>query len=141
MKLYILILLLIFIVSCASVSQVENAVNENLKQKNKLTDVKNEVTEITVLAQKLEQRSRGLDAFRSYPKAESLRECNLTLENIKKDTTDLDNRIIKLPEDYRNKLIPIIGELNQCASCTKDTLNDCKKARASINQAIKELYP
>ncbi len=141
MKLYILILLSIFFVSCATKPPIDNAVNENVKEKNKETAVKNEVTKITRFAQAIEQQGRDLQSYREAFDAESSRQCNQIVEEIRKQTADLEIRMNNLSENYKKRLLPIVGELNECVSCAKKSLDDCKKARASINQAIKELYP
>ncbi len=112
-----------------------------MREKNKQTAVKNEITKITRLAQTIEQQGRDLQFYRAGIDAESSRQCNLIVEESSKQTTDLELRIKNLPENYRNKLMPIIGELNECVSCAKKALDDCKKARASINQLITEIYP
>ena len=141
MKFYISILASILFVSCANPPPVDNTAKENLKEKNKETAAKNEIIKIINLAQQIEMQGRGLRLFREYPKAESMRQCNLIVEEKRKQTADLETRIKDLTENDINKLMPIIGELNDCLSCAKDTLDNCKKARASINQAIKETYP
>jgi hypothetical protein len=141
MKAYILILPLFFCVSCADKPPVNSAVNEKTREKNKQVVVKNEVTEVTRFAQKIEQHGRDLQSYREASGAESARQCNQIVEERRADITDLETRINNLPENYKNKWKLIVAELNECVSCAKKTLNDCKTARASINQAIKELYP
>lgn len=141
MKVYILILSFIFFVSCAVKPSIENAVNENVKEKNKETAVKNEVTKVTRLAQAIEQQGRDMQPYREAYDAESARQCNQIVEQIRKQRADLEIRINNLPENYKKRLQPIVSELNECVSCAKKSLDDCKKARASINQTIKELYP
>jgi len=141
MKLYILILTLILFGSCAEKPPVNHAVNEQKREKNKQIALKNEVTEVTRLAQKIEQHGRDMQPYREASDAESARQCNVIVEERRKDITDLETRIKTLPDDYKNKWLPIIAELNECVSCAKKPLDDCKKARASVNQAIKELYP
>jgi len=141
MKAYILILSLFLSAACAGKPPVNNAANERTKERNKQTAAKNEMIEITRLAQTLEQQGRDMQAYRESSVAESARQCNLILEERQKGIVDLDTRIKNLPENYRNKLMPIVGELNECVSCARKTLNDCKKARASVNEVIKELFP
>ena len=141
MKVYILILTVLFGVSCAAKPPVNNVVNEKIQEKNKLIAAKNEITELTSLAQKLEQHGRDMQSYRDSSGVESSRQCNLILEARRKETAELEARAAKLPDNYKNKLTPIISELNECISCATKDLNDCKEARASINQLIKELYP
>jgi hypothetical protein len=141
MKARILILTIFLFISCAKKPPVDSAANERIREKNKEVAAKNAVTEITRLAQKLEQNGRDMQSYREASGAESDRQCNLILEERRKDLIDLETRINKLPENYKSKWTPILNELNECVSCAKKGLGDCKRARASINQAIKELYP
>lgn len=141
MKACILILIVFFGVSCAGKPTVNNVANEKTQEKNKLIAAKNEVTELTNLAQKLEQHGRDMQSYRDSSGVESSRQCNLMLEERQKEMTEFEARAAKLPDNYKVKLTPIIAELNECISCEKKGLGDCKKARASINQVINELYP
>ena len=141
MKFYILILTIIFFVSCAEKPPVNNAANEQIKEKNKLIAAKNEVTALTGLAQRLEQQGRDLQAYRESSGAESLRQCNAILEERRKELADLETRVNNLPEIYKNKFVPVVSEIGECLSCAKKGLDDCKRARASVNALIKELYP
>jgi len=141
MKFYILILAFFLFVSCAGEPPIDKALIEKTKEKNKETAVKNEVAEITRIAQTIEQRGRDLQPYRETLDAESARQCNSIIEERRKEITNLETRINNLPENYKNKLMPIIAEINECMSCAKKNLDDCKKARASINQLIKEIYP
>ncbi len=140
MKLYIAILALFLFAACAGKPAVNNAVNEQIKERNKQTAAKNEVSEITRIAQTIEQQGRDLQAYRDSSSAGGASQCNHIVEERRKGITDLETRIQKLPEDYKTKLSPIIGELNECMSCEKKDLNDCKKARSTINGLIKEFF-
>jgi len=141
MKAYILILIIFLSVSCADKLPVDSVVNEQTREKNKQIAAKNQVTEMTRLAQKIEQHGRDLQPYRETSSDESSRQCDQILEERRKDLTDLETRINNLPENYKKQWTPIVGELNECVSCAPKGLDDCKRARASINQAIKELYP
>ena len=141
MKLYFSILALFLFVSCAPQPAADNTVNESVKEKNRQTALINEVTKITRLAQTIEQQGRDMQLFRETTGAESKRQCSVILDENLKQTADLETRIKNLPEDYSKKLAPITGEINECLSCTRNTLENCKKARATINQVIKEIFP
>ena len=141
MPLYILLLIVALFVACSGKPQVNNAVDENRRAKNKEIAAKNEVTEITRAFQKLEQQGRGMEIFRQASNAANDRECSVAMEDAQKQTTDLEARIKNLPESYHVRFISIVSDVNACASCSDKAMDSCKKARASINQAIKELYP
>ena len=142
MKLGILLLIVVSIAACSGKPQANNAADENRRARNKETAAKNEVTEITRLLQKLEQKGRGMEIFRQANNAANDRECGIAMEEAQKQAADLEARIKNLPETFQPKLLPIVGDAAACASCADATAMDsCKKARASVNQAIKEIYP
>jgi division protein CdvB (Snf7/Vps24/ESCRT-III family) len=143
MKLCISILFAAFLfVSCAVQPQANKpgAANVANTEKNRQIALKNEVTEITRIAQKIEQQGRAMDSYRALPGADGARQCAAVMDDLRKQTADLEARIKNLPENYNARLAPIIGELNDCVACAKQAIEACKKARASINQAIKEIY-
>jgi len=140
MKKVILIFTALFLFGC----QQEAAPDPNKERiiaKNKQTSVINEITLITQAAQKIEKEGRGMELYRNSPKAESQRECNSVMESEQKDIQNLADRIAKLPEEKSVILMPIPETLNQCVACTKTAMESCVKARASINEAIKKLFP
>lgn len=144
MRFFLIVSLFLF-TACADpeaekAKQAGSLANEQIKEKNKLTAAKNEAVEITKLAQKLEQNGRDLQPYRESADAESARQCNAAVEARGAEITDLETRVNKLPETYKSKLSPVIGELRECVSCAKKGLDDCKKARASINRVIKEIF-
>lgn len=141
MKFYILTLTIFVIVSCGGRKPpANNEANERIKEKNKITAAKNEVTALVTIAQKLEQNGRDLQGFRDSSGEESARQCNLVLEDRRQTYLDFAERVQKLPGEYKAKLSPLVGEIDACLSCDKKTLNDCKQARATVNSLIKELF-
>jgi division protein CdvB (Snf7/Vps24/ESCRT-III family) len=143
MKLCISILFMTFLlVSCAVQPQTNKpgvATVANT-EKNRQIALKNEVTEITRVAQKIEQQGRAMDSYRALPGADGARQCATVMDDLRKQTADLEARIKNLPENFSVRLTPIIGELNECVACAKQAIESCKKSRALINQAIKEIY-
>ncbi len=129
-------------ISCANQPRADKtgAATVANTEKNKQIAFKNEVTEITRVAQKIEQQGRAMDSYRALPGAEGARQCASVMDDQRKQTANLEARVKNLPENYNARLTPIIGELNDCVSCGKQAIDGCKKARASINQAIKEIY-
>jgi len=88
MKAYILILIIFLSVSCADKLPVDSVVNEQTREKNKQIAAKNQVTEMTRLAQKIEQHGRDLQPYRETSSDESSRQCDQILEERRKDLTD-----------------------------------------------------
>lgn len=141
MKLCISLLIAVFFVACSGKPQAKNTADENKRAKNKEIAAKNEVAEITRTFQKLEQQGRGMEIFRQANNAANDRECGAAMEDAQKQIIGLEARMKNLPESYNVRLLPIVGDLTECASCVDKAMNSCRKARASINQAIKEMYP
>ncbi len=141
MKLYVLVLTIFFFISCSDNRQANNALNENIKVKNKEIAAANEVSSITREAQKLEKQGRDMEIFRQRDNPENVRECNAAMEERQKETKDLEARIKNLPENYNNLLMPLLADLNECVSCSKKAKDSCVKSRASINEVIKKFYP
>lgn len=140
MKLRIILLTAILFVSCSDKKPNNSAADENKIARNKETAVKNEVTEITRAAQKLEQLGRGMEIYRMVKNSASARECRISFEDGQKRIMDLEARIKKLPDAYNAQLSPIISDLRECVSCANEAKAGCVKARASVNKAIAEIY-
>lgn len=136
-----MILTIFLFIACGGKPPTDNAKAANIKAKNERTALTNEVSSIALTAQKLEKQGRGLEIYRNSRKAEALRECQIIGEGIRKEIADLEIRIQKLSDEYRNRLAPFIPDLNECVACSGKASDGCVKARASINKAIKEIYP
>jgi len=141
MKICISILTIFFFISCSGKPPTDNAKAANIKANNEETALTNEVSAITRTAQKLEKQGRGLEIYRNSKKVEALRECRIIAEGNRKEISDLEVRIQKLADNYKSQLAPLIPDLNECGACSPKAMDGCVKARASINKAIKEIYP
>ena len=141
MKLCLSLLITIFFVSCSASPPAKNVADENKQARNKEIALKNEATELTRVAQKLDQQGRGMEIFRQAGNAENVRECGAAMADGQKQLKDYADRVGKLPDIYKNHLTPLVADLNECVSCEKKAMDGCRRARASINQAIKQLYP
>lgn len=143
MKTAFLIFTILFFIGCSGNQQANtpDPNNEKIIAKNKQTAVANEITLITQAAQKLEKEGRGMELYRNSLKAESLRECNIVMADEQKQIQDLTERIAKLPGEKSVILNAIPNDLNECVTCAKTAMKSCVTARASINEAIKKLYP
>lgn len=141
MKPHVILLIVVLFASCSSDDQrTNNVADANKIARNKETAVKNEVTAVTRAAQKLEQKGRGMEIYRMVKNPESARECKTAFEDGQKQIQDLETRIKNLPESYNARLMPVIGDLTECVSCSNEAKAGCVKARASVNKAIAEIY-
>ena len=143
MKFRISLTLIFFFISCSSKPQSNQSTAEAnaIIEKNKQTAVLNEISAVTRTAQRLERQGREMDSYRRAPDAERQQICSKLMEDGRRDLTEIENKIKGLPETYIAQLTPIIGELNECISCSKKAMDNCKKARASINDSIKQIFP
>ena len=143
MKLYITFLIILVFTCCSHNPPVNKpVVVDNAKiDKNKQTALLNQVSELTRVAQRLERQGRNMDSYRLASGAESLRTCNVLMEDRRREVDDLEAKIKNLPASFSIRLTPIIPDLNECVSCSKKAMGSCVKTRAIINMLIKELYP
>ena len=143
MKLYTILLIILVFTSCSQNQRVnKSVVIDNAKiEKNKQTALLNKISELTTVAQRLERQGRGLESYRRASGAESLQACNNFMEDLRRETNDLEANIKNLPESYSVRLASIIPDLNECVTCSKKAMNSCVKSRATINELIKELFP
>jgi hypothetical protein len=142
-KLSIPLLFALLFVSCSTASQPnKSATPDNTKiERNKQTAILNEVGETVRDAQSIEKLGRNMDSYRLALDAESKRTCNTVMEDNRRELADLEARIKHLPGSYQDQLTAIVPDLNECVSCSKNAMDSCVKARASVNKIIKEIYP
>lgn len=132
----------LFLAACSgSKPPVDNAAVENRKAQNKEIAVKNEVSDLTRLAQKIERQGREMEIYRRGKDPKNITECAAAMEDGQKQIADFETRTKNLPENLRNQLTPILADIGECISCGKESVNHCVKTRAAINNAIKELFP
>jgi hypothetical protein len=145
MKFYfsILFIFTFFFVSCADKPKSNQSAAEvnAIAEKNKQTAVLNEISSLTRTAQRLEGQGRAMDSYRRAPDAERQRICNQIMEDSKRDLAEMQTKINNLPEKHIAALSSITNDLTECTSCSKKAMESCRKARASINELIKQTFP
>ncbi len=147
-----IILALFFLTACGGAPQsndkVVNNVGDNsnnsaalMSEKNKRIALKNEAVKATETAQTLEKQGRQMESYRLANDAGSARACKSVEEDLQRQAKDLETKIKGFPEPFGAPLAPIIGDLNLCVSCAKQTaMPACVRARATINDAIKQMF-
>lgn len=137
------ILLALFFIACSKTTPVDKPEGQKkaIIEKNKQINLLNDVGKILGDAQSSEKLGRNMNSYRLGTDAESKRICSVVSEENRSGVLDLEARINNLPDNYKDRLFPIIAELNECVSCSKKAVDSCVKARASINKLIKEVYP
>ncbi len=143
MKLSVTILTALFFISCAAAPKADKPkVPDNVKiEKNKQTAVLNEVGATVRDAQSIEKLGRNMNSYRLAIDAASRRACDVVMEDNQREIVNLEARIKNLPDNFKDELTSIVPDLNECVSCAKNAMDGCIKARASINNLIKEIYP
>lgn len=142
MKFFITILSALFYFLCRRAAANKPVIADSAKiEKNKQTAVLNEVGATMRTAQSIEKLGRDMNSYRLAGDAESRRTCNLLMEDRRREIADLETKIKNLPENFHSQLTPILADLNECVSCSKQAKESCVKARASTNKVIKEIYP
>ena len=142
-KIFIPVLFTFFFIACSAAPKADKpaAQNKAIIEKNKQINLLNDVGKILRDAQSAEKLGRNMNSYRLGTDAESKRICNVVSEENRAGVVDLEARTKNLPDDYKEKLFPIIADLNECVSCSKKAVDSCITARASINKMIKEEYP
>ncbi len=140
---FITILFALFLVACSKTPTANKPAipNKELIEKNKQTALLNEVGKIVRDAQLIEKIGRNMNSYRLAFDAESKRVCKVVSDENLRGVIDLETRIKNLPDSYKDQLFPIISDLSECVSCSKKAIDSCVKARASINEMIKKIYP
>lgn len=141
MKLFPILLTLIFFAACAQQPPTVNKADEARIAKNKQVAAINEVTQLTTLAQKLEKQGRGMEIYRQANNAINDRECQIAADDAQKQLQDFEARANLVADNYKTRLQPLAADLQICVSCADKALESCVKSRAAINQAIKEIFP
>lgn len=141
MRLLIFLLTLSFLFACSQTPKTNTNSNTNLAEKNKQTALRNDLVRLVQEAQKLEQEGRTLDIYRTMPSVANTEACLKAVGERSVRLEDFQKKSESLPDNYKTKLLPIYDDLNKCISCEKTALENCKKARANINEAIKEFFP
>ncbi|MDQ6786245.1 MAG: hypothetical protein M3033_05430 [Acidobacteriota bacterium] len=143
-KLCVPLLAVFLFTSCSNNAQqqAKNSVADPAKiEKNKQIAQTNAAIEVTQAAQKLEKQGRDMEALRQAVDAESARQCHTVMEDRQEQVKNLEAKVSDFPNNFKTRLIPIINDLNVCVSCSKTAMTSCVKTRASLNEAISEMFP
>ena len=143
MKLLITSLILIFLISCSPTPSENTNANAKAKlaEKNKETATRNEMIRLVQEAQKLEQEGREMEFYRKSQISIESGACAKALEKKAAGIAEFQRKMEEMPENYKSKLELIFADLSKCFACEKKAIESCKKARATINQVIKEVFP
>ena len=134
---------MLFLISCSQPAS-DNA-NENAKarlaEKNRETAARNEMVRMLETTQKLEQEGREMEIYRQYSSPINTAACAKVLAEKRVKMQEFQQKLEAMPENYKRKLVSIYEDLTKCVACDKTAIESCKKARANINQVIKEVFP
>lgn len=98
-----------------------------------------EVKEVLQAVRTLEQQGRGMESLRQgYPNnLEKVRQCGEQMRERQPQARSLRERAEALPKPFSIHLGAAATELVLCVSCSRSALENCERARSSINEASK----
>lgn len=88
---------------------------------------------------RLEQQGRGMESLRSNKTNENIRECGNLMRERQPIADDLRYKAESLPQPFSTWLTPAAIELKLCVSCASFAMDNCNRAKSSLNQAAKEM--
>lgn len=87
----------------------------------------------------LEQQGRSMESLRSNKTIEKIRECGDLMRNRQPIADDLRSKAELLPQPFSVWLTPAAIELKLCVSCASFAIDNCNRAKTSLDQATKEM--
>ncbi len=88
---------------------------------------------------RLEQQGRSMESLRSNQTTEKIRECGNLMRERQPIADDLRTKAESLPQPFAILLTPAAIELKLCASCASSAMDNCNRAKSSLDQAAKEM--
>ena len=100
-----------------------------------------EVREVFHTLRTLEQQGRGMESLRrGYPNdLEKVRQCGDLMRERQPQAKGLRERAEALPQPFSIHLASAATELVLCVSCSRSALENCDRARSSLEDAAKEM--
>jgi hypothetical protein len=88
---------------------------------------------------RLEQQGRSTESLRSNQSIEKIRECGNLMRERQLIADDLRSKAESLPQPYSFLLGTAAIELKLCVSCSSFAIDNCDRAKSSLDQAAKEM--
>lgn len=99
---------------------------------------KNALTVFDAL-KRLEQQGRSMESLRSNKTIENIRECGNLMRERQPIADDLRSKAESLPRPFTVWLTPASIELKLCVSCASSAIDNCNRAKSSLDEAAKEM--
>jgi hypothetical protein len=111
-----------------------------------LTENKSEVTtaeknafEVFDNLKQLEQQGRNMESLRSNQSTEKIKECGNLMRERQPLADDLRSKAESLPQPFSILLTSAAIELKLCVSCASSAIDNCNRAKTSLDQAGKDM--
>jgi len=88
----------------------------------------------------LELLGRGMESVRNSQSIESARACGNLMRERQPMADELRSKADLLPRPFSVWLAPIAIDLKLCVSCSSSAMNDCNRAKSSLDEAAKEMH-
>lgn len=88
---------------------------------------------------RLEQQGRSMESLRSNQTTEKIRECGNLMRERQPIADDLRSKAESLPRPFTVWLTPAAIELKLCVSCASSAMDNCNRAKSSLDEAAKEM--
>lgn len=89
--------------------------------------------------QRLENQGRSMESLRSKKTTDAIRECGILMRERQPVADDLRSKAESLPQPFSNLLTPAAIDLKLCVSCASFAIDNCNRAKTSLNEAAKEM--
>lgn len=88
---------------------------------------------------KLEQQGREMESLRKNETTENIKQCGVLMRERQPIADELRSKSEALPQPYSILLTPAAIELKLCVSCMSSAIENCNRAKSSLEQASKEM--
>lgn len=109
------------------------------ENKSEIADAKKNGLAVFDALKRLEQQGRSMESLRSNKTIENIRECGNLMRERQPIADDLRSKAEALPRPFTVWLTPAAIELKLCVSCASSAMNNCNRAKSSLDEAAKEM--
>lgn len=88
---------------------------------------------------KLEKQGRDMESLRKNETTENIKQCGVLMRERQPIADELRSKAEALPQPFSILLTPAAIELKLCVSCMSSAIENCNKAKSSLEQASKEM--
>lgn len=109
------------------------------ENKSEIANVEKNALAIFDALRRLEQQGRSMESLRINKTIENIRECGNLMRERQPIADDLRSKAESLPQPFTVLLTPTAIELKLCVSCASSAIDNCNRAKSSLDEAVKEM--